>query len=104
MVIGCFYVQVQKSPNCKTVWQVTARFVINLHSKDLALLHCIKSYFGVGSVIMNERDKSVYYSVSSLKDITNVIIPHFNMSPMVFFVSHLPKGLVPFGLDPQGLV
>jgi hypothetical protein len=78
-----FFFFSKKDPKCKTEWQVTVRFLIHLHSKDCALLHCIKSYFGVGTVYLNERDKYVKYSVSSLKDITNVIIPHFNMYPLL---------------------
>lgn len=50
---------------------------IELHVKDLALLSGIQSFFGVGSICINKSRASANYQVKSLKDLTNVIIPHF---------------------------
>lgn len=41
----------------------------------------IQSYFGVG--IIGESKSIVSYSVKSIKDLTNVIIPHFNKYPLI---------------------
>nr|YP_007475432.1 hypothetical protein H888_mgp13 [Microbotryum cf. violaceum BFL-2013]AGE14646.1 hypothetical protein [Microbotryum cf. violaceum BFL-2013] len=46
-----------------------------LHIKDLSLLMCIKDFFGVGN--LTTRGNVCYFSVTSLHDITSVIIPHF---------------------------
>jgi len=51
-------------------------FTIGLHAKDLALLKSIREFFGVGE-IYEKKDGFLVYSVTSLKEITNVIIPHF---------------------------
>lgn len=55
-----------------------ASFSIDLHSNDAYLLSQIQLSFGVGSICVKKRDGAVCYSVNSLKDITNVIVPHFN--------------------------
>jgi hypothetical protein len=54
---------------------------INLHIKDIALLTRIQSFFGVGSISISKS--AAKYQVQSLKDITNVIIPHFNKYPLL---------------------
>jgi hypothetical protein len=48
-----------------------------LHVKDIALLNSIQSFFGVGTVYKDKINKFAIYSVGSVKDLTNVIIPHF---------------------------
>jgi LAGLIDADG endonuclease len=58
-------------------------FSIHLHGRDVALLHLIKSYFGVGTIRTNKRTGSCLYSVRSLTDLTNVIIPHFDKYPLL---------------------
>ena len=51
------------------------RFSITLRSKDLALFKQIQSFFGVGLCSIFKEYNSVVYSVSSVKDLTDVIIP-----------------------------
>lgn len=62
---------------------IRAAFVITLHIKDTPLLLMIKSVFGVGTIIFDEKRESVRYEVTSLKDLTNVIIPHFEKYPLL---------------------
>jgi hypothetical protein len=57
-------------------------FSINLHKKDLAILESIKSYFNNVGNIYVERENSVKYGVSSIKDIS-IIIDHFNKYPLI---------------------
>jgi hypothetical protein len=47
--------------------------------RDRNLLELIKSYFGVGTIIERIRDgkPSAIYSVQSIKDLKEKIIPHF---------------------------
>jgi len=55
-------------------------FAIKLNIRDIKVLKKIKNFFNVGSVTVRIR-KGKYigiYSVQSLKDLTQVIIPHFN--------------------------
>lgn len=81
---SCFKVVVFKSPSVKTGWGVRVEFSIELHSREIALLEIIQSFFGgVGSIKKNSTRDSVVYSITKIKDITAVIIPHFNMYPLV---------------------
>jgi hypothetical protein len=52
-------------------------FFINLHVKDISLLLDIKDFFGVSNI--SSYKESVLYQVNSLKDLVNVIIPHFEL-------------------------
>jgi hypothetical protein len=53
-----------------------------MHTRHLALVLKLKSYFGVGSVITN-KDGTSAYAVGSLKDLNDVIIPYFTKFPLV---------------------
>jgi hypothetical protein len=56
-------------------------FQIKLHKKDLPLLTLIQAYFkGAGYIMENESDVS--YQVTSLKNLTDVIFPHFDKYPL----------------------
>ena len=52
-----------------------------LHKKDLALLERVQAFYGVGTII--KGIDSVCFSVQSIKDLRNVIIPHFDRYPLV---------------------
>src|SRR5258706_4217013 len=73
---ACFTVSIQKNNTLKTGWLVRATFQIATHSRDRALLEIIQEYLGVGE-IYDKKDVSDY-RVSSLKEITNFFITHFD--------------------------
>ena len=80
---GSFNIVVAKSPQARTGWRVQARFIIELHIKDIALLRHIKSFFkNVGTITINDTKKIARYSVVDLNSIVNVIIPHFLNCPL----------------------
>lgn len=78
---GTFSVLIQHNKNYATNWRVKAIFAIGLHSKDIALLETIKSYWGVGN-IHKHGINSLQYRVESIKDL-QVIIDHFDKYPLV---------------------
>jgi hypothetical protein len=43
----------------------------------------ITAFFGVGNIIKDRKTNMVYFVVSSLADLTNVIIPHFLEYPLL---------------------
>jgi len=47
------------------------------------MLRKIHSFFGVGTIYMRESNNTVTYVVQSLRDITNIIIPHFDKYPLI---------------------
>lgn len=80
---GCFAVIVRKNSHYSTGWRVDTSLVIGIHKKDLAILESIKLYFGgIGSIGKAGKD-SMSYTVSSLFDLTKVIIPHFDKYPLI---------------------
>jgi hypothetical protein len=80
-----FHISVLKNDN-KTGYHIMPIFSIQLHSKDFLLLSLLKSYFNVGT-LKNKNNKNklvtVIYSVQSVKDLINVIIPHFEKYPLI---------------------
>lgn len=54
-----------------------------MHKKDIVLLKQVQDYFGgVGNITKQGKD-SLQYRVSSLEDITKVIIPHFDRYSLI---------------------
>ncbi|KAF1107978.1 hypothetical protein B8V09_03490 [Streptococcus agalactiae] len=78
---GSFMIIIDKSNRTKLGYQVRGRYSINLHKIDLQLLCQIKDYFGVGSIV--EYKESVSYVVTNLKELIDVIIPHFDKYPLI---------------------
>ncbi|UYZ01818.1 LAGLIDADG family homing endonuclease (plasmid) [Peribacillus frigoritolerans] len=56
---------------------------MQLHIKDVILLRKLHSFFGVGTIYVKENNNTVTYTVQSLRDITNIIIPHFEKYPLI---------------------
>jgi len=77
-----FVIRIYQDNKYKTGWVVTARFQIAFHKKDLVLLELIKNHFKVGNIYKQDAD-SMQYRVSSVKDLANVIIPHFDKYPLI---------------------
>jgi hypothetical protein len=78
---GCFMIAIVKSNRCKIGYQIQAKYQICLHKKDLQLLCQIQNYFGVGTIIKGKA--TVHYCVANLKEIVDVIIPHFDKYPLM---------------------
>lgn len=57
-------------------------FSMGLHIKDLGLLTNIRDFFCVGQIIISKQGNVAIYQVQSVKDMVNVIIPHFNKYPL----------------------
>ena len=47
------------------------------------LLRKIHSFFRIGTIYEREDRNKAYYSVQSLRDIVNIIIPHFDKYPLI---------------------
>ena len=78
-----FSLKVSKSSTTRIGWNVTPEFQITLHSRDLLLLRKIHSFFGIGVIREREDRNQAYYSVQSARAIANVIIPHFDLYPLI---------------------
>lgn len=80
---SCFSLKVFKKSTSKVGWGVIPNFSIQLHIKDVILLRRLHSFFGVGTIYVKENNNTVTYAVQSLRDITNIIIPHFDKYPLI---------------------
>lgn len=109
---GSFMLSMYDTPDSKSGLHLTSSFAITLHEKDAALLYAIQSFFGVGSVRPFKKNKSVTYSVTSLQDLVNVIIPFFVKYPLLtqkqadflLFKSIVELMSNKEHLNPQGLI
>jgi len=70
-----------KKNECKTGYQVRARFLITLHQKDRALLELIRLSLGVGIIFTGSNDL-LQLQVASVKEL-QVIINHFDSYPLI---------------------
>lgn len=81
---GCFTVVLQKNPKAKFGYSISARFKICLHKKDLAILEGLKAFFGVGNIQATGKNRDSFeFIVKSIKDLTAVIIPHYDSYPLI---------------------
>jgi hypothetical protein len=64
-------------------WVVQPVFAMELNIRDSELIKRIQSYFGVGILVINKAKNSISFSVQSVKDLNNVIIPHFDKYPLL---------------------
>ena len=78
---GCFSVSIVKKKG-KTGWGVRAEFTVKLHKIDLALLHKIRDFFGIGVVKIRTDIESTFLSVTDLEGL-KVIIRHFDNYPLI---------------------
>ena len=55
-----------------------------MHEKDRALIQSIQEFFrGIGYVSKPNNNSMVEFRVSSIKDIINIILPHFDNYPLI---------------------
>ena len=81
---GSFVVTILKNATYKTGWNVQARVQIKMHEKDRALIQSIQDFFGgIGYVSKPNNRAMVEFRVSTLNDIINIIIPHFDNYPLI---------------------
>ena len=83
---GCFNVTVSSTNYGK--YQVSLRFEIQLHHRDLELLKTIQSFFnGIGIISVKQYKSYVNpkatWSVRRFDDIFNVVILHFEKYPLL---------------------
>ena len=79
-----FVVTILKNSRYKTGWNTQARIQIKMHEKDRDLIIKIQEFFGgIGYVSKPYKNLTVEFRVSTLNDITNVIIPHFDNYPFL---------------------
>lgn len=83
MLKGASMLWLEEKKTTNTGWTVEVRLSIALQQKDQAILELIKSNLGgIGKIYKASKD-CCQYQVNSLQDINRVIIPHFDMYPLI---------------------
>lgn len=80
---GTFGIPLTKREDKNISWQVRLEFKIELHVQDLELLYKIKKFFNdKGSINISKTRNTARFRITSLEDILNYVIPHFDNYPM----------------------
>ena len=80
---GCFYISIYKSSKSKLGFAVQLIFKITQHSRDIAVLSSIRRSFECGRIEKRGNKSICDFTVSSFKEITSKIIPHFSKYPLM---------------------
>ena len=78
-----FSISISKNNKYKTGWNVVPAFAIELKDIDISLLHRIKEFFGIGKIQIIKNKGHALYVVNSIKDLHDIIIPHFEKYPLL---------------------
>lgn len=80
---GCFNISVYLNAKMKTGYSVTFSAEIKQHSNSVNLLYSIKEYFNGKGNISFTTNSLARYKISNIKDILNLILPHFDKYPLI---------------------
>jgi hypothetical protein len=64
--------------------KITFSFKVTQKASSVVILTDLKEFFGCGNINIDNRTNVAYkYVVSNIKDIINIIIPHFDKYPLI---------------------
>lgn len=84
---GCFYVNVGKTPRYRAGYRIQLHFHLKMQERDRDLLEKVKNTIGCGGVYFQKEQRANHtqcyrYTVSSERDIQEVVIPFFKKYPL----------------------
>lgn len=77
---GSFIIIIRKRIDYKVGYQVKPIFVLTQNISEMDMMISLQKYLGVGSLRVESND--VMLEVTSIKELLNVIIPHFDIFPV----------------------
>jgi LAGLIDADG endonuclease len=77
-----FSFSIVKNNKSKIGWTILPSFSLELKKEDKNLLYRLQSFFKVGNISTRKRNNQSIFAVKSVKDLNNIIIPHFNNFPL----------------------
>nr|YP_009262106.1 hypothetical protein [Chrysoporthe deuterocubensis]AMX22181.1 hypothetical protein [Chrysoporthe deuterocubensis] len=80
---SCFFIRVYKSEKSKQGFAVQLALIITQHSRDKELLKVIAQFLGCGRVEDRSNGGACDFTVNSIKDFKNKIIPFFSKYPLL---------------------
>ena len=79
---GSFLVSFSKRPRLSTKIEVRPSFSVSQHKRNEIIVRKIQDFFSCGAVRFSKRDHNYRYETRSLKDLIEIIIPHFENCPL----------------------
>lgn len=79
---GSFLVSFQQRAKMSTGIEARPSFTISQHRRNKEILFQICEYFGCGGIRFNKSDQTYKYEVRSLKELCQIIIPHFEKNSL----------------------
>lgn len=79
---GSWGLSISKDSIRKSGYNISPKFTIGLHAKDIDLLERIANQFGVGKIYIGSNNL-IRWQVSSIEDLEGVIIPFYEKYPLV---------------------
>jgi LAGLIDADG endonuclease len=80
---GSLGVSIVKDTTRKSNYVITLFLEIGLNVKDKTLLERIQTTLGVGNIYYKSSDNTYRWKVSNINQLSNVIIPHLTMYPLL---------------------
>nr|ADZ76450.1 LAGLIDADG homing endonuclease [Leptographium terebrantis] len=80
---ACFFVSIYNSPKSKLGKAVQLVFKITQHIRDKILIESIVELLNCGRVEVRKSNEACDFTVTSIKEIENYIIPFFNEYPLI---------------------
>jgi hypothetical protein len=79
---GCFCISFAIRAKLRTGLEVRPSFSLSLNARDLTLLQGLQAFFGCGWLRESRGDRTFKYEVRSIRDLVNVVLPHFERFPL----------------------
>jgi hypothetical protein len=79
---GCFCISFAIRAKLRTGLEVRPSFALSLNARDLTLLQDLQAFFGCGWLRESRGDRTFKYEVRSIRDLVNIILPHFERFPL----------------------
>ena len=80
---GCFTVSISPRPTLRVGWEVRPSLSVSQNADRSEVLLDIQHYFGCGSIRPDRSDQTLKWEIRSLLPLCEVVIPHFEMYPML---------------------
>jgi hypothetical protein len=81
---GSFTTTLYKDKKLTTGWRVIIAFKLGLNVRDIFLLRQLQAFFGdIGTINYDKSNNSYSFRVTKIKDLKNIIIPHFQKHPLI---------------------
>src|ERR687892_349328 len=79
---GCFCISFAIRPRLKVGLEARPSFSLSLNERDRELLEGLQAFFGCGWIRESRSDRTFKYEARSVRDLVDVIVPHFETYPL----------------------